>query len=109
MPLATALEVARIQHRHKLRIAQMCMAAGLCSRVSPCTNCERAELSATALIRLLLTCYMHAVLTPLPCRLPRGSRQEIPYTHRKHAVLLPIGAERQMGEATFQQVHSFSC
>lgn len=33
-----------------------------------------------------------------------SSREEIPYTHRKHAILVSIDLERQLGEQTFAQI-----
>ena len=33
-----------------------------------------------------------------------ASREEVPYTHRKHSILVPQWVEQQMGEQTFQQV-----
>ena len=35
-----------------------------------------------------------------------ASREEVPYTHRKHSILVPQWIEQQMGEQTFQQVPS---
>lgn len=32
------------------------------------------------------------------------SRQEIPYTHRMHVILMPVSTELSMGVATFKQV-----
>lgn len=34
----------------------------------------------------------------------RFSRQEVPYTLRKHLILLSAAAERAMGESTLKQV-----